>query len=74
MKHLALIMLAAASMAGTASVASAQMFGGGTYYDRSIPYYPYRYGERYYDDDQYYRRRHYRHRHHYRDCSPNFTV
>ena len=54
MKKLALIVLAAASLVGTAGVASAQ-YGGGYYGDR---YYGDRYRERYYDDDRYYRRRH----------------
>jgi hypothetical protein len=54
MKKLALIVLAAASLVGTAGVASAQGYGGGYYGDR---YYGDRYRQRYYDDDRYYRRR-----------------
>jgi hypothetical protein len=53
MKKLALIVLAAASLVGTAGVASAQ-YGGGYYGDR---YSGERYRQRYYDDDRYYRRR-----------------
>jgi hypothetical protein len=59
MKKLALILLAAASLAGTVGVASAQWYGGGPYYGGGPgPYYGDRYRERYYDDD--YRRRYYR--------------
>jgi hypothetical protein len=55
MKKLALILLAAASLAGTVGVASAQ-YGGGYYYGG--PDYRYQYRQRYYDDD--YRGRYYR--------------
>jgi hypothetical protein len=47
MKKLALILLAAASLVGTAGVASAQ-YGGGYYYGGPDPYYRPRYRERYY--------------------------
>ena len=56
MKKLAFILLAAASVVGTAGVASAQGYGGGGYYGGPGPYYGDRYRERYYDsDDRYYR-------------------
>lgn len=56
MKKLAFILLAAASLVGTAGVASAQWYGGGPYYGGGPgPYYGDRYRERYYDDDRYYR-------------------
>ena len=75
MKKLALILLAAGSLMGTASIASAQWYGGGGYYgDR---YYGDRYRERYYDDDRYYRRRHipsYRVDCYGRVCPRGFTV
>lgn len=57
MKKLAFILLTAASLVGTAGVASAQ-YGGGSYYGGGGPgpYYGDRYRERYYDyDDGYYR-------------------
>jgi hypothetical protein len=56
MKRLTLLLLAAASLVGTAGTASAQWYGGGYYYGGSDPYYRQRYRERYYDDDRYYRR------------------
>jgi hypothetical protein len=75
MKRLALIVLAAASLVGTAGVASAQWYGGGYSGDR---YYGDRYRERYYDDDRYYRRRHYGRPSNVdcygRVCPRNFTV
>jgi hypothetical protein len=52
MKKLALVLLAAASLTGTAGVASAQWYGGG-YYGPG-PYYGDRYRERYYGDGRYY--------------------
>jgi hypothetical protein len=56
MKKLVFILLAAASLVGTAGVASAQGYGGGGYYGGPGPYYGDRYRERYYDsDDRYYR-------------------
>jgi hypothetical protein len=54
MKKLALILLAGASLLGTAGIASAQGYYGGGY--GPGPYYGDRYRERYYDDDRYYRR------------------
>jgi hypothetical protein len=57
MKKLALIVLAAASLVGTAGVASAQWYGGGYYSGGPGPYYGDPYRQRYYDDDRYYRRR-----------------
>ena len=55
MKTLALLLLAAASLVGTAGAASAQY--GGYYYGGPDPYYRHQYRERYYgDDDRYYRR------------------
>jgi hypothetical protein len=54
MKRFALILFAAASLAGTTNVASAQWSGGGYYSGER--YYGDRYRERYYDDDRYYRR------------------
>jgi|SRR5215813_7335988 len=58
MNRLALILLAALALVGTAGVASAQ-YGGGYYYGG--PDYRYQYRERYYDDDdRYYRRRYHR--------------
>ena len=56
MKKLAFILLAAASLAGTAGVASAQWYGGGYY---GGDQYRHRYRD-YDDDDRYYRRRSYR--------------
>jgi hypothetical protein len=56
MKKLALILLTATSLVGTAGVASAQGYGGGYYPGGPDPYYRDRYRERYYDDDRYYRR------------------
>ena len=55
MKKLAFITLAAASLVGTAGVASAQWYGGGYYYG-GRPYYgdPYRYRYYYGDDYRYY--------------------
>lgn len=77
MKKLALILLAVATLAGTASVASAQWYGGG-YYSGGYPYYRDRYRERYYDDDRYYRRRHHRHwrgyGYGYNPCGPGWSV
>ncbi|MGA8824470.1 MAG: hypothetical protein WB613_16760 [Pseudolabrys sp.] len=55
MKKLALILLAAASLVGTAGAASAQWYGGGPYYGRPDPYYGDRYRAPYYDDRSYYR-------------------
>jgi hypothetical protein len=55
MKKLALMLLTAASLVGTAGVASAQ-YGGGYY--GGGPYYGDRYRERYYDYDDRYDRRH----------------
>jgi hypothetical protein len=52
MKKLALILLAAASLVGTAGVASAQWYGGG-YYGGPDPYYRHRYREQYYDRQGY---------------------
>lgn len=80
MRNLALIVLAAASLTGMPSVASAQYMGG-YYYDDGPPppYYRHRYRERYYDDDddRYYRRRYYREQPRYRTwngCPPGYTV
>jgi hypothetical protein len=57
MKKIALIVLAAASLVGTAGVASAQgYYGGGPYYGAPGPYYGDRYRERYYDNDERYYR------------------
>lgn len=59
MKKLALILLAAAALLGTAGIASAQWYGGGYYSGGPDPYYRNRYRERYYSDDyRYYRRGH----------------
>ena len=59
MKKLAPILLAAASLVGTAGVALAQWYGGGPYYGGGYygggPYYGDRYRERYYDGDYRYR-------------------
>ena len=55
MKKLALILLAAASLVGTAGAASAQWYGGGPYYGRPDPYYGDRYRAAYYDGRSYYR-------------------
>ena len=55
MKKLALILLAGASLLGTAGIASAQGYYGGGY--GPGPYYGDRYRERYYDDRSYYRGR-----------------
>jgi len=80
MKHLALILLASASLMGTAGVASAQWYGGGGYYnDGPGPYYRHPYRDRYYDDDddRYYGRRIYRERRGYRTwngCPPHYTI
>ena len=54
-RKLALILLAAASLVGTAGVASAQWYGGGYYSGSPGPYY----GEERYNDDRYYQRRGY---------------
>ena len=56
MKKFALILLAGASLLGTAGIASAQGYYGGGYYGPG-PYYGDRYRERYYDDRRYYRGR-----------------
>jgi hypothetical protein len=53
MNKLALVLLAAASLVGTADVASAQWYGGGYYYGGPDPYYRHRYRERYYYGDDY---------------------
>ncbi len=75
MKKLTLVLLALASLMGTASVASAQYYGGGYYYDYP-QYYHQRY--RYYDYDDYrYRRHRYYLEHHDvygRRCPYNWTV
>lgn len=75
MKKLALILLAAASLLGTADIASAQWYGGG-YYGGPDPYWRHRYRERHYDyDDRYYRRRGQRNVDCYgRVCPRGFTV
>jgi hypothetical protein len=77
-KHLALAVLTAASLAGSVGVASAQPWVGGYYDDDRGPYYRHRYRERdYYDRDRYDRRRDYHERRGYRTqsgCRPGFTV
>ena len=55
MKKLAFILLAGASLLGTAGIALAQGYYGGGY--GPGPYYGDRYRERYYDDRRYYRGR-----------------
>ena len=75
MKKLALVLLAAVSLLGTAGIASAQWYGGGYYSGGPNPYYRERYRERYYDDDRHYRRRGQRHVDCYgRVCPRGFTV
>jgi hypothetical protein len=56
MKKLALFLLAAVSVAGTAAAVSAQSLGGNPYYDNPALDYRVQYRERYYDDDGYRRR------------------
>jgi hypothetical protein len=77
-KHLALAVLTAASLAGSVGVASAQPWTGGYYDDDRGPYYRHRYRERdYYNRDRYDRRRDYYERRNYRTqsgCRPGFTV
>jgi hypothetical protein len=84
MKHLALAVLTAASLAGTAGVASAQPWIGG-FFDDDRGRYERRYNRErhYYNRDRYDRRRDYREGRGYRDgrgyrtqsgCRPGFTV
>jgi hypothetical protein len=79
MKRVALAVLTAATLVGTAGAASAQYWGGGGYYeDGPGPYYRPPYRDRYYDeDDRYYRREDYRERRGYRTgngCPPHYTI
>jgi hypothetical protein len=78
MKRVALAVLTAATLLGTAGAASAQYWGGGYYQDDPGPYYRHRYRDRYYDeDDRHYRREDYRERRGYRTgngCPPHYTV
>jgi hypothetical protein len=77
MKKIALILVAAASLLGTAGVASAQWYGGGYYSGGPDPYYRDRYRERYYDyDDRYDRRRHHRDRrgYSYNPCGEGWSL
>jgi len=76
MKKLALILLAAGSLIGTAGPTSAQMYGGG-YYGEPGPYYRDRYRERYYSDEDRYDRRRYSQGRAYRTwngCPPHYTI
>lgn len=76
MRNLTLIVLAAASLLGMPTIASAQYMGP-YYYDDGPPphYYRHRYRERYYDDDdRYYHRRHYRDERYYREPSPRYRT
>lgn len=78
MKKISLVLLAGASLLGTATAASAQFYyydGGPSYVDPGPSYGP-RYRERYYDDDddRYYRRD-YRRRYRSRNvCPPHYSV
>ncbi|MCK9907499.1 hypothetical protein MXD81_00040 [Microbacteriaceae bacterium K1510] len=77
MRNLALIVLAAASLMGTANVASAQYWSGGYYYDGPPRHHHHRY-YRDYDYDRGYRGdRYYREQPRYRTrngCPPGYTV
>src|ERR1700757_889804 len=78
MKRVALAVLTAATLVGTAGAASGQYWGGGGYLgDGPGPYYRPPYRDRYYDeDDRYYRREDYRERRGYRTgngCPPHYT-
>jgi len=80
MRNLALIVLAAASLMGTANVASAQYWGGGGYYyDDGPPRHRHHHHPRYYRDYDYDRgyRGGYREQPRYRTpngCRPGYTV
>jgi hypothetical protein len=78
MKKLAFILLAAASLLGTAGIASAQYYYGGGYYYGGRPYYgdpyryrPYGYDYRYYGEGYYYPPGRYRTRN---GCQRGWTV
>lgn len=78
MRNLALIVLAAATLMGTANVASAQYWSGGYYYDGPPRHHHHHRYYRDYDYDRGYRGdRYYREQPRYRTrngCPPGYTV
>ncbi len=72
MKKLSLVLLALASLLGTAGVASAQYYYGGGYYYDHPRYYHHRDYDHDYDDYRW-RHRYWRYRHH-NPCPRGFTV